>query len=113
KELGVREVVFDTRIQEIHLGSLSGCHDARYHELYPTFESKFERAPQNGESLRDVRKRMAEFLADTEKQYTGKNILIISHEYPIWMAHHVAAGWTEGQAIREKESREKDFINFA
>ncbi len=35
------------------------------------------------ENSEDIRKRMIGVLSDLEKKYSGKNILIISHEYPI------------------------------
>src|SRR3989338_5086542 len=36
-----------------------------------------------GESLADIEKRMTAALADIEKQYSGKNVLVVSHEDPI------------------------------
>ncbi len=112
--LGVSEVSLDSRIREINLGSLSGCHDKQYHALFPTYEAKFEGRPGGGgESLRDLRTRVSEFFKETEKKYDGKNILIVSHEYPIWMAFHVAEGWSEAKAIQEKEKRKGDFVGFA
>ncbi len=114
KIAGLKKIVFDYRLREIQLGpTLAGCHDSKYHELYPTYESKFERRPEKGESLRDLRRRMWEFLEDTEKKYQGKNILIVSHEYPIWMLEHAASGWSEKEAIGEKMKRGDDFIKVA
>ncbi len=114
RELGVKEIFFDNRLWEINLGSLSGCHDKRYSELFPTYEARFEIRPDGGgESLRDLRKRIAEFFVDVEQKHNGKNILILSHEYPIWMVFHVAQAWSEKQAIQEKEMRGDDFANFA
>ena len=114
KELGTKEFSFDSRVQEINLGSLTGCHDKRYHDLFPTYEARFEVRPDGGgESLRDLRKRISEFFKDVESKYEGKNILIVSHEYPIWMAFHVALGWNEKKAIQEKEKRGNEFARFA
>lgn len=111
--IGIQKVVFDKRLAEVHLGELEGCHDKRYHELLPTYESKFERKPDKGESLRDLRKRLWEFLADCEKKYKGRNILLVSHEYSIWMLEHAALGWSEKRAIAEKQKRGGDFVGFA
>ncbi len=112
--LGIKKLFFDERIREIRLGSLSGCHDKKYRELFPTYEARFAVRPEGGgESLRDVRARIAEFFKDCEKKYDGKNILIVSHEYPIWMMCHVALGWSEARAIREKEARGNNFMELA
>ncbi len=111
--LGIKPV-FDKRIREVFLGKkMEGCHDDLYHELFPTYESKFENRPEGGESLRDLRRRMWEFFEATEKKYKNKNILLVSHEYPIWMLMHAACGWSEKRAIAEKKKRGKDFVVFA
>ena len=62
----------------------------RYQKIFPTDESRFERSPEGGESLRDVRRRGWEILEDREKKYEGKNILVVSHEYPGWMLSQAA-----------------------
>jgi isoleucyl-tRNA synthetase len=110
-ELGVEKVVFDDRLYEIKLGKLSGCHDHQHHEKFPTYASKYEGAPEDGETLRDLRARMWHFLEDIEKMREAKNILIISHDYPIWMLSEAANGWTEAEAIAAKEKAGDDFIH--
>lgn len=44
---------------------------------------RFKIRPKNGETYIEIKKRMVDFLKDTDKKYKGKNILIISHELPI------------------------------
>ena len=109
KVLG-KEIIFDERLREINLPTFSGMPIKSYHEAFPTYESRFEKRPPNGESLRDVRARVWSFLSDLEKKYENKNILIISHEYPIWMLVQSANGWDEKKAILEKEKNSPDFI---
>lgn len=112
--LGVKKLIFDKRLREINLGpELEGCHSAKYYKLYPSYESRFENRPKGGESLRDLRSRVWRFLEDCEKRYRGKNILFVSHEYPIWMMEHTALGWSEARAIDEKKRREGDYIKTA
>jgi len=111
KALGVKKISFDKRLEEIRLGKgLSGCHDAQYHKQYPTYESKFEERPKGGESLRDLRARAWGLLGGLEERHRGKNILLVSHEYPIWMLFHTGEGWSEERAITEKKGRGADFI---
>jgi len=108
------KVVFDKRLEEIHLGpTLTGNRDAKYSADFPTYASRFETRPEGGESLRDVRTRVWDFLADCERKYEGKNILIVTHEYPSWMLFASGEAWSEKRAIAEKEKRGRDFLGFA
>lgn len=108
-----KEIIFDDRLKEINVGIFDGRPTIEYHKAFPTYQSKFELKPQNGESLRDVRKRAWNFLKDIESKYENKKILIISHEYPLWMLVQAAEGWDERKAISEKQKNEPDFIKIA
>lgn len=108
-----KKVVLEPRLKEIQLGYLQGCHDEAYHRDYPTYESKFTQRPPGGESLHDLERRSWELLQELEEKYEGKNILLVSHEYPIWMLTDAAQGWTVEESIAEKEHRGDEFISFA
>ncbi|KKW47578.1 MAG: Isoleucine-tRNA ligase [Parcubacteria group bacterium GW2011_GWA1_59_11] len=110
KALGVK-VVFDKRLAEINLGNLSGKPKEEYFKVLPTYEERMERGPLGGESIREVRARAWEALKALEVKYRGKNILFVSHEYPIWMLKHLAEGWDERRSIKEKEARGEEFLN--
>lgn len=108
------KVLLDKRLEEIHLGpTLTGHRDAKYSKDFPTYKSRFEQRPLDGESLRDVRSRAWDFLKECEKKYEGKNILIVTHEYPAWMLFASGEAWSEKRAIAEKEKHGRDFIGFA
>ena len=114
RELGMKSITTDDRLREIKLGpTLAGCHDSKYHELYPTYESKFTQRPPDGESLTDLKTRMWLMLSDLNTKYAGKDILLVSHEYPIWMMMDAAQAWNMEQSIAEKTKRGDDFIGFA
>lgn len=114
RELGVKTVVYDERLREIKLGpSLAGCHDAKYHEQYPTYERKFRERPPGGESLTDLRERMWSILRELNAAHAGKQVIIVSHEYPIWMLTDAANGWTMAESIAEKDRRGADFAVYA
>ncbi len=114
KILGTVESKTDRRLEEINLGAdLAGCHDEKYHVLFPTYASKFEKRPVGGESVRDLRSRLWQFLKECESRYEGKNILLVTHEYPIWMLFQIAEGWSEREAVAEKEKLGDDFVKFA
>ncbi|MDO8574346.1 MAG: class I tRNA ligase family protein, partial [bacterium] len=111
--LGVKDVSFDNRLREINLGVLTGSPSGTYNKDFPTYESRFEKGPEGGESLRDLRARVWDLFQDLEKKYQGKRILLVSHEYTIWMILQAAEGWTEKEAIQEKERRGDDFVKNA
>jgi isoleucyl-tRNA synthetase len=114
KELGIKTVRTDERLREIDLGpSLVGCHDTAYHEAYPTYESKFSQRPPGGESLSDLRTRMWGVARELDETYAGANVLVVGHEYPLWMLADAARGWSMAESIAEKERRGSDFLGFA
>ncbi len=100
----------EPQFKEIQLGDVSGKPSATYHEAFPTYESKFKGAPAGGETLTELRKRTWAGIETLEKKYAGKKILIVSHEYPVWMLAQAVEGWDESKAIYEKEKRGSDFI---
>ena len=71
--------------------------------MFPTYEARFGERPAEGESLRDLRSRMWHFMKQCEANYEGKNILIVTHEYPTWMLTHVAEdGARDGRHAKKK-----------
>ncbi len=119
KALGIpeKDCIADRRIEEIHLGpSFRGLRDEKYGEAFPTYDDRFGRRPEEGESLRDVRARVWKFMEECETKYEGKNILLVTHEYPAWMIFHAAEGWSEKRAVAEIDKvwqKKKGFIGFA
>ena len=115
EELGIKEVLYDKRLREIDLGpALVGCHNRKYHDAFPTYVSRFEQRPEKGESLEDLRERMWSLFKELNEKYSGKNVLIVSHEYSIRMMAMALNGWSQERAIIEKEKRDpKDFVGFA
>ena len=108
------DVITESNLKEIQVGpALSGRHDSKYHQEYPTYKSKFEQRPAGGESLIDLHARVWGVIKGLEEKYEGKNILVVGHEYPTWMFADVANGWTMEESIYEKEKRGDDFIKFA
>jgi isoleucyl-tRNA synthetase len=97
----------DKRLNEINWGAeFEGKPIARYVEKLPTYESRFNNMHEGGESLRQVRQRMWSFLRDCEKEYDGKNILIVSHGDPIWMILQIGCGWSEKKTIEERTNKD-------
>ncbi|MCX7616118.1 MAG: class I tRNA ligase family protein [Patescibacteria group bacterium] len=113
KELGIKKVIFDERLREINVGIFHGHNVQDYHTYFPSYQDKFQKQPEKGESLKDVSKRVWNFVKEVEKKYHGKKILIVSHEYPLWMLYSVIKGLWQERSIREKEERGNDFLKPA
>jgi len=109
KKLNV-EVVFDERLREINFGILNGKQNEEYHKYLPTYFQKFENSPPQGESLNDARRRIFSFIEDLEKTYSNKRILIVGHEYPLWLFYSIAKGFDFKETVKLKESVVGDFL---
>ena len=105
-------IVYDDRLAEINLGELNLKPIQAYRDFEPTYEGRFEKRPAGAgaENLSDVRHRVGRFLEDMERKYKEKRILLVSHEYPLWMFDAVAHGWDRKRTIAEKKGKD-DYID--
>lgn len=67
----------DSRLRECNYGDFDGMHKS-----YVVYEEHIEKAFENGESLKDVEKRMREFIEFIKHEYDGKTIGIVAHRAP-------------------------------
>ena len=88
------EIITDARLGEMHAGILD---ERSFHEVAAFFTDAewFTKKPEGGESHEDVKKRVAHFLYEIEKNHEGKHILIVTHGGPAQMlfaaAEHATA----------------------
>ncbi len=113
KKLKIKEIVYDKRLREVYTGDFDGSDVKNYHEYFSSLEEKFMKPTPNGESLRDLALRQYEFVKAFEKKYKDKTILVVGHEYPLWMLETVLSGWSQEESVKVKESRGSDFITYA
>jgi len=110
------KIIFDERLREINTGVFDGKKPEDYHKYFFSNEEKFYKTPPEGENLTTLKNRTAGFLYEIEKKYSRKNILIISHEYSIWLMFAGALGLDSKKAVAMKEgirrraNRMQDFI---
>jgi len=88
-------LLFDERIIEISVGEFEGKPSEFWRKEYHNIHTPicFSVPPNGGESLKNVKDRVGEFLYDIENKYKGKNILIISHGTPLWMLSSIPFGY--------------------
>ena len=70
-------IIQDRRLRECNYGILNG---AREEEVI--YEEHITKPFPNGECLKDVEKRIRDFLDDLSNKYSGKNIAIVAHKAP-------------------------------
>lgn len=109
-EVGIPEenIVFDERLREIKTGVFNERSNTEYHAFYASNEERFHKAPEGGENLSQVKRRVMDFLFEINARHRGKTILIVTHEYPSWM---IAAG-TRGVGIPEAAAMKKENAHF-
>ena len=115
KEIGLsdRDVIADERIKEINTGIFDGKPVADYRCYFNSLKEKLTKKPEGGENVTDVKRRVMEFIDEIDKNNEGKNILIVSHEYPLWAITAGASGMNKEETVRIKEETGDDFIGNA
>ncbi len=105
------QVIFDERIAEVNTGDFNGCPIEDYRKHFSDTLEKFNKRPPNGETLEEMKSRIAQFLYDIDATHKGKTILFVTHEYGVWMMQAVARGATNEEAAHMRLEGEDDFIS--
>lgn len=71
------EKIRDARLRECNYGDLDG-----EHKSLVVYEEHINYAFPNGESLKDVEKRVRDFVLEVKEKYDGKTIAIVAHRAP-------------------------------
>ncbi len=104
-----QKIIVDERIKEIDTGVFNGRPIDEYRRNFGSLHEKFEKRPEGGENLLDVKRRVMALLEELETRYAGKTILLVTHEYPSWMLVAGAQGMNIDQAVAIKEGKD-DFL---
>ena len=105
--IGIKEdaIIIDNRLREIGFGVLDGKNGQEYHKTFTTIREKFDRCPEGGETLTEMKARVMSTLEELEAKYEGKTILIVTHEYGVWMLEAGTQGMNKDEATALKEGR--------
>jgi isoleucyl-tRNA synthetase len=98
------EHLADERLREYDFGSMNGRPTEEFEALVGNNEGKFITAPEGGENLVQVRKRMLDLIHETEKEHKGKRILIIGHGDPLWVLEGAMRGIERKKLLAERDS---------
>lgn len=93
-DISDKNTFVDDRIREVGAGKFNGLSLKEYHDFF-SGDDRFTKAPTDGENFTDIKRRMGEFLYDLETKYSGKNILIVTHDTPAWLLTAAALGLDE------------------
>ncbi len=109
--IGIKEdaIIIDNRLREIGFGVLDGKSGQEYHKTFTTIREKFDRCPEGGETLTEMKARVMSTLEELEAKYKGKTILIVTHEYGVWMLEAGTQGMNKDEATALKDGGD-DFI---
>lgn len=85
----------DARLRECNYGELDG-----QHKSLVIYEDHIDNKFPNGESLKDVEKRMREFVEFLKENYEGKTVGIVAHRAPQLALEVITKGitWEEANA---------------
>ena len=98
--LSKERVLTDERIREINEGIFEGKPLSEWYAFFSK-DTSFDLKIPEGESHRDVWKRVSSLAYDIENTYSEKNILLITHDSPGWMLDGVMQGKTPLELMRE------------
>ncbi len=88
----------DERIRELGSGVFAGKSVEEFSQVFP-FRERFTKCPEGGETYADIKKRMGDFLYDMESKYSGKTIMIVSHETSSYLLVAAAMGLNREQTL--------------
>lgn len=86
------KIIVDDRLIEIDFGELDGGSGLVYGTLFQNREDYFTKVEKGVENRNAIKRRVGAFLEEIERSHSGKSVLIVSHDGPLWMLEGVARG---------------------
>ena len=111
-QLGLSEEVvrIDPRLNENGAGSLDGKSSKEFHAIFDhRLIELFDTPIEGAETLTSLRNRLGEFLYELEETYQNKEIVIVSHGWPLSMLRLVAEGATRERIATDLPAGEPTF----
>lgn len=90
---------FDKRLREVSFGDING--KSAEELLYLGFEGdRINKGVKKSETYSDVLKRIFDFFNDINGKYKGRNILIVSHQCPLWILENKLDGFSLKEGLK-------------
>lgn len=90
---------YDKRLREIDFGIFNTKTADEFTDYFKDPKERIQGRVPGGESYEDISKRMGDFLKDTETNYQNKNILIVSHQAPLFVFEAIILGISLQRAV--------------
>lgn len=90
---------FDKRLREINFGIFNSKSIFDFNEQFKKEEGRIKDSVPKGETYTHLLERVFGFLKDIDKKYKNKNILIISHECPLFFLEGKVKGFSLKKTI--------------
>lgn len=91
----------DARLREVGFGIFNGGRLEAMWKNFKTEEERIEGRPPKGESYVEILDRMTNAVEDIEKKYKERNVLLVSHEGPLFLLQGKFMGLSIAQTIKE------------
>ncbi len=92
---------YDKRLREYNVGEFNGGPIEKVRNFFKEEEERFEKRIPQGETYNDLLKRLESFLKEKEGKYSGKNILVVSHQVSLTLLEGLMRG-LRGKEILKK-----------
>lgn len=99
-----KEIKQDSRIRECNYGDLDGKPTSMVR-----YEDHIVESFPNGESLKDVEKRVTDFCDELLEKYDGKHIALVAHKAPQFALEVISKGMTWEESIEKDWRKTKDW----
>lgn len=103
-ELPDSALMTDERLREIGVGVFEGKPIEEWKKSFSSRNERFTKAVEGGETYADVRRRVGDFLFEIERRYTGRRVLIVTHECQAWLLDGVAQHQSNEDISANRES---------
>lgn len=100
------EVNLDIRLRELDFGIFNGKPAEYFNNYFKEESERLKKAAPEGETYEQVAQRVASFIKDVDGHHEG-NILIVSHECPLWILKAVVNQVSLKGFLIDKSYREK------
>jgi broad specificity phosphatase PhoE len=91
----------DARLREVGFGIFNGKSLESMWRSFKQEEDRIKNRPLRGESYEDILKRMFAVVKDIEKKYKDRNVIIVSHEGPLFLLQGKFMGFSIKETIEK------------